>query len=171
MLLVGGVGAIGGIAGDRIIEFADRRGRIGLQFGLGDAFFLEVDLIEEMTLLCVQHVDNVDEGILALGHVGYGQSGHGAEAVRVQERAVPGDGRAPVMADDDRRAVGRERGGKAGHVGGHVLHVIGLDFVRLVRAAIAAHIGGGDAVAGLAERFQLVAPGIPALGKAMHQDD
>ena len=72
------------------------------------------------------------------------------------------------MADQDAALVRAQRLDHAGDIADHVFHVIGLDGVRLVRAAIAAHIDGAGGEAGLGDRPDLVAPGIPALRKAVH---
>lgn len=74
------------------------------------------------------------------------------------------------MADDDSavRAQGRNQ---PGDVGGQVLDRVGLDGVRLVAAAIAAHVRCGYPVTGGHQHRNLVAPRIPALGEAVDQDD
>jgi hypothetical protein len=69
------------------------------------------------------------------------------------------------------RAFSAERRDQAADVGAKVLERISLDAVGLVAAAIAAHIRRGYAIAGIGERRDLVTPRIPALGKAVDQND
>ena len=93
-----------------------------------------------------------------------------SEAVGPQQRGVPRHRAAPVVADDDggvdrraRRAArrGRRRGAAActprpgRHVGG----------------AVAALVGREHVVPGVAQRAQLVAPRVPALGEAVAEHD
>jgi len=55
------------------------------------------------------------------------------------------------------------------NVGAHLLYGIGLFGLGLVTPTVAAHIGCGHAVAGFGEHRDLMAPGVPALGPAVHQ--
>src|SRR5690606_376443 len=57
------------------------------------------------------------------------------------------------------------------HIRRNLLHCVGLDRLRLVRAAIAAHVDGASGEASIGERLHLAAPGVPALREAVHHDD
>jgi hypothetical protein len=82
-------------------------------------------------------------------------------------RAV-GNRRTPVVADDD-CAFRAKRGDQTADVSAHVLDRVGLDCGRFVAAAIAAHVRRSNSIAGICQRRDLVAPRIPALGKAVDQ--
>src|SRR6516164_7279684 len=53
----------------------------------------------------------------------------------------------------------------------HFLDRIGLDRLGLVASAISAHVDRGHPIARCRNRWNLVAPGVPALRPAMHQHD
>ena len=72
------------------------------------------------------------------------------------------------MADDDGR-LEPERADEADVVGDEAHHAVVLDGERLRRAAVAAHVDGHRPVAGLGERRELVAPRVPRLGEAVHE--
>jgi hypothetical protein len=74
------------------------------------------------------------------------------------------------VADDD-GPIRAQRRDQPGNVGGQVLDRVGIDGVRLVAAAITAHVRRGHPVARLRQCRNLMAPRIPALGKAVDQDD
>ena len=88
----------------------------------------------------------------------------------MEKRRVPDDRRAPIVADQNGLSLA-EALDQARDVGAHLLDRIGLDRSRLVAAAIAAHIGRGHAITGLRKSRNLMTPGIPALGPAVHQHD
>ena len=70
---------------------------------------------------------------------------------------MPGDRRAPVVADDD--GFGHtQRVEHADHVADKVKQRVLIDLFRLACLAIAAHIGRDSAIACLGERLQLMAP-------------
>ena len=81
---------------------------------------------------------------------------------------MPGDRRAPVVADDDglRRA---QRVEHADHVADKVEQRVLIDCLGLACLAIAAHVGRDRVVAGLGERLQLMAPRIPGFRKPVAQ--
>jgi hypothetical protein len=93
-----------------------------------------------------------------------------AHAVRPQQGAVPGDRSAPVVPHDHRLplAQGIE---EADHVAHQVQLGVALAPFGPVGPAIAALIGGHGVVAGLGQRDELVAPGVPGFGEAVEQDD
>ena len=91
-----------------------------------------------------------------------------AEAVGAQQRGVPGHRRAPVVAGDH-RLLGTERIEQADHVADQVQQRVLVDRLRAVGLAVAAHVGRDGVVAGLRQRGELVAPGIPGLRKAVAQ--
>ena len=82
---------------------------------------------------------------------------------------MPGDRRAPVVADDDglRRA---ERVKHANHVADKVKQRVLIDLVGLACLAIAAHVGCDGAIASLGERLQLMAPRTPGLRKTVAEE-
>ena len=69
------------------------------------------------------------------------------------------------------RRLESERGHEADVVGDEAHHAIVLDRQRLRRAAVAAHVDRHRPVAGLGERRELVAPRVPRLGEAVHEQD
>jgi hypothetical protein len=156
------------IAGKGMIDAAQAGPHVGFQFGFGDALFLEIEVIEETVLLdLTQHLS---ERHLAATGVGDAEPGDSRYLVRMQERRVPGDRRPPVMADDG-GGVGAKGANDPGDITGEGGHVIGLDRVRLVGAAVAAHIDRGDPETGLGEGSDLMAPGVPTFRKTMGQND
>ena len=82
---------------------------------------------------------------------------------------MPGDRRAPVVADDDglRRA---ERVEHADHVADEMKQRVLVDVLGLARLAIAAHVGRDGAITGLGKRLQLMAPRIPGFRKAVAEE-
>ena len=82
---------------------------------------------------------------------------------------MPGDRRAPVVADDD-GLTGAERVKHANHVADEVKQRVLIDLVRLACLAIAAHVGRDGAIARLGERLQLMAPRMPGLRKPVAEE-
>ena len=88
----------------------------------------------------------------------------------MQLRHVPGDQRAPVVADDHRL-------GDAGvveqpdEVGGEVLGAVARDVGRGGRVAVAALVGREHVEPGVGERLHLVSPRVGALGEPVAQHD
>jgi hypothetical protein len=60
---------------------------------------------------------------------------------------------------------------QADHVANEVEESILIDRVRAITLAIAAHVRRHDMEAGLSQRRELVAPGIPALWEAVTEED
>jgi len=58
---------------------------------------------------------------------------------------------------------------EANYVGNQLVYLIVLNSRRLVTEVVAAHVGRDD-VEALAQRVQLLLPGIPKLRKTMQQD-
>ena len=83
---------------------------------------------------------------------------------------MPGDRRAPVMADDDRSLL-TQRIQQPDHVAGQVEHCVLIDRLRCVGLPVATHIGRHRVVAGLRQCAKLMAPGVPRLRKAVAQQD
>ncbi len=81
----------------------------------------------------------------------------------------PGHGRSPVVPDD----VGLRRAGRVehgGNVGDEMVHRVGLDLGRLVRAPVPAQVRDDDLEAGVAERGDLMAPQASGVREAVQQD-
>jgi len=74
------------------------------------------------------------------------------------------------MADQNRLHFA-EPVDEADNIGAHFLDRIGLDRLGLVASAISAHVDRGHPIARCRKRWNLVAPGVPALRPAMHQHD
>ena len=87
----------------------------------------------------------------------------------MQRGGVPDDGRAPVVADQN-GLLFTEMIDEPEDVADQALHVIGFERGGRVAAAIATHVGHRDAVAGRAQRRDLVAPRVPGLRPAVHHD-
>ena len=87
---------------------------------------------------------------------------------RVSHRMPPRDESAPIVSDDrhlgcaqrvdERRDIVRES-----------FDLVCVDALGFVTPAVAAKIGGHDAIAGSSERSDLVAPRVPELGKPVEQ--
>ena len=82
---------------------------------------------------------------------------------------MPGDRRAPIVADDDRLRRA-QRVEHADHVADEMKQRVLIDGFRLACLAIAAHVGRDGAIAGLGERLQLMAPRIPGFRKAVAEE-
>ena len=93
----------------------DRRA-IALELGLGDARLLEVELIEQR-VVGLRHRRGRAHGRARPERDA--QADDGAEAVGPQQRSVPGDRRAPVVAGDHRLSLA-ERVEQADHVADQV---------------------------------------------------
>ncbi len=69
------------------------------------------------------------------------------------------------------RALGLQSADQASDIVGEPIDVVGVYAGRLGRQVIAAQIGSDHPKTGRCQRRNLVAPGVPMLGKAMQQDD
>ena len=86
----------------------------------------------------------------------------------MQQRALPGDERAPVVADHH-RGLGLVVVEQAGEVAADVVDLVVLDLRRRVAAAEAAQVGRHRAVARRRERRELMPPRVPRLRPAVEQ--
>ena len=98
------------------------------------------------------------------------QRDDGGEALRVQQSAMPGYRRAPVVADDD-GLLDAEGVQNADRIGGQVAHGVASTALRRIRAAVSAHVGRDGVEAGGGQRGKLLSPGIPELGEAVQEQD
>jgi hypothetical protein len=98
------------------------------------------------------------------------QPRHRREHVRPQEGAVPGDRRAPVVADDDAGLM-PQHPHQIDHVADEMQDGVVLRPLRLVGAAIAAHVRRDRVVASVGQGRDLGAPADPKLRKAVNQQD
>ena len=154
------------VARAEIEDAADRGARVALELGLGDARLLEIDPVVVGLAGRFQRFERHREAAPAVRHA---QARDRRKDVRPHQRRMPGDRRAPVMADDH-GALLAERLDQRDHVADSVQDGVGGDVVRRAAAAEAAHVGRDRAEAGLGERDQLVAPRVPQLRPAMaHQ--
>ena len=89
----------------------------------------------------------------------------------MNEGRGPGNGCAPVVADDHRRLVRAQGGDQASHISGQMFETIGLDLVGLVRAAVTANVDRAGREAGGRNGAHLMAPRVPRLRKAVDHDN
>jgi len=94
----------------------------------------------------------------------------GSDEVWVAEGGVPGDGRAPIVSDDDGGAVAG-MADEGDDVAGECFEVVGFDFWRGGAGSVAALVGDDDAIAGRGDGAELVAPGVGEFGEAVEEDD
>ena len=94
----------------------------------------------------------------------------GTETVGAQKRRLPCDRGADVVAGDH-RLPGTQSVDETDDVADVMENRIFLHLLRTVAAPIAAQVGGHRAEPGLRQRPELMPPGIPALGKAVAEDD
>src|SRR5208337_5119949 len=155
------------VARGGIEQAADHAAWVALEFRLGDARLLEIELIELRGLRLRHGARRPPRPARPKRHT---EARDPPESVRPQQCGVPGDRSAPVMADD-RGPLLPERVDDADHVADEVQERIFLDLFRPIRLAIAAHVRRDRMVAGFRERLQLPSPGIPGFGKAVAEDD
>ena len=151
------------IAGQPHQDTLDGGADVMRQFGVGHAGGLEMQLVEHRVLGLRHHRGGP---CLAARAVGHAKADDRAEPVGAQQRGVPGDRGAPVMAGDDRR-LGPQRVEHAHHVAHQMEQGVLVDGLWALGLAVAAHVGGDGAVAGLRQGVELVAPGIPGLREAV----
>jgi hypothetical protein len=82
---------------------------------------------------------------------------------------MPGESSTPVVTDKN-RPLFTEYVQHADQVANEMEKRIDFDIIGLVGLAISAQVGGDDAVAGLAQRGELVPPGIPQLREAVAEE-
>src|SRR5581483_6663798 len=98
------------------------------------------------------------------------ESNHAPETIRAQQCGLPGDRRADVVAGND-RLLDTECVEQADDVADEMQHGVFLDTLGAIAAAIAAQVERYRAESGLGECAKLMPPGIPALGKAVAEND
>ncbi len=82
---------------------------------------------------------------------------------------MPGEGSTPVVTDKN-RPLFTEYVQHADQVANEMEKRIDFDIIGLVGLAISAQVGGDDAVASLAQRGELVPPGIPQLRETVAEE-
>src|SRR5205807_10382686 len=126
---------------------------------------LEVELVEHRLRRLGHDRGRAHPPPSAMRHA---QGDDGPEPVRTQQSRVPGDRRAPVVADDDcrRLAQGVE---EPDEIADQVEQCVLIDRLRAVGATVAPLVGRHRVVAGLAEGAKLVPPRVPGLRPAVAQ--
>ena len=133
-----------------------RRGDIALELGLGDARRLEILPVEIGDAVVPQ---GFERQAASAGRRRNAEAGDLGEDIGAEHRRVPGDRRAPVMADND-GLLFAERRHQRDHVADIVEDGVGVDIGRRAGPAEAAHVGGDDMEAGFRDGRDLVPPGI-----------
>ena len=134
-----------------------------LQLGLGHAGLLEILQVEVGDAELLQRRQDVD---IARRRVGHAHGAHRGKEIGPPQGCMPGDRRAPVVADDDRLGLA-ERLHQLGHVAHQMQQRVLVDRLGRLGAAVAAHVGRHAAKAGRAHRRELMPPRVPALRPAM----
>jgi hypothetical protein len=93
-----------------------------------------------------------------------------AHALRMQESRMPGDRRAPVVANNDELFM-TERIRQSDDVISQIDDVVGFNLRWTVAAAVATLIRRGDLEPGFNKRINLMSPEIPALREAVQEND
>ena len=147
--------------------------KVDVELGLGDARLLEVEDVEEAVAEPGAH------GVGRLHRRGWArrdpapvhaERGDRVETVGPEQRGVPRHRRAPIVADD-RGALDAERVEQPDQVADQVELGVLPDLGGHVGLPVAALVGRDRVEAGLPQGDELVAPRVPALGKAVAQDD
>ena len=141
---------------------------VALELGLGHARLLEVELVERCVVGLRHHGGRADGRARPERHA---EADDAAEAVGTQQRRVPGDRRAPVVAGDHRRASRPARRRRPTMSPTRCSSVYCSISSGAVGLAVAAHVGRHGVEAGLGQRAELVAPGVPGLREAVAEDD
>src|SRR5207237_1595300 len=89
--------------------------------------------------------------------------------VRLEHGVGPGDGAAPIVADDD-RLVFLEMLAHRIDVAYEFVHGVAGDAGGVIALVVAAQVDGGDLKV-FGEGGDLVTPGIPEIGEAVEEDD
>ena len=129
-------------------QAADRGAHVALELGLRHARGLEVELVEHRR---ASFWGMTWSGAPAARPERHAQPDHAAEAIRPQQRGVPCDRRAPVVAGDDRGRLA-ERVEQPDHVADQMEQRVLVDRLRRVGLAVAAHVGRHRVVAGIGQR-------------------
>ena len=142
---------------------AQEQARVGLELGLGGPDRLEVEHVEELPL-----EDHLEDLRGRRGRVGVGDAhvADGRHPLGSETPHLPDQHGAPVVADEGRLlvAVVVEQ---ARQVAGQLVGAVVGDLARTRAGAVAAQVGGHGPVAGVSQRAELVAPGVPELGEAV----
>ena len=146
-----------------------RLGRVGAEVGVGHAGLLEVEDVEEAVAERRAH-ERAPAPSGPRGRSGTLIATTPVIAIGVEQRHLPDDHRAPVVADEG-RLLGADVVEQAEQVVGEVVDVVGLDRLGPVGLAVAALVRGEHAVAGVGERGDLVAPRVRQLGEAVAEHD
>jgi hypothetical protein len=88
----------------------------------------------------------------------------------MQKRRMPGDRRAPIVADHDELFMAK-RIRQSGDVVRQLDDVVGFDLSGTVTAAVAALVWRGDLEPRFNQRVNLMSPEIPALREAVQEND
>ena len=134
---------------------------------VGDAGLLEVNDVHVLAEHGAHGHDGIDRRALKKWRVDADDAG---ATVGVIDRHLPDDEPAPIVADEHGLLV-TERIEEAREIAGQMRHVVGLDFGRARRAAIAALIGRDDVETCFGQGRNLEAPGIGELRKAVTEND
>jgi hypothetical protein len=102
-----------------------------------------------------------------MGRVEDGQPVH---HLRVAHRGGPGDGSAPIVADEQ-RGLGTELSDETADVGSQPVGGVGLDASRPRRQVVAAQVWRDDSKARGRERRDLQPPAEPELREAVQQNE
>jgi hypothetical protein len=98
------------------------------------------------------------------------ENGEFGDALRVEEGCGPGDGGAPVVTGEE-EFFGVELVGDGEDVRDEMGHGVVGGAAGFAAEVVAALIGNDNAEAGVGERGDLLAPGIPEFGEAVEKDD
>ena len=90
-------------ARNRKVGFPQRQRNVGFKLGFGNAFLLEIELIEEAVL--VHDLGHVDKRSRPPWNKGNAQTGDRDHLARVKQRRIPYDGSAPIVAKEDGRST------------------------------------------------------------------
>ncbi|MGY3550692.1 hypothetical protein ACVWZ4_006053 [Bradyrhizobium sp. USDA 4472] len=115
-------------------------GDVTLELGLGDTRRLEILPVEIRYAALAQQLERLTASAERRGHA---QPCDGREYIRAEQCRVPGDRRAPVMADDDGFGLA-ERPDQADDVADQIEDRIGCHLGRRRALAVAPHVGGHD---------------------------
>ena len=136
---------------------------IALELGLGDAGRLKILPVEVGDPALAQ---GVERPVTAAKGRGNAEPRDPGEDVRTEHGRVPGDRRAPIMADDDGLFLAKRRH-EGDHVADGVEDGVGADVTRRAALPIAAHVGRHDMETGVGQGRDLVPPGIGQFGPAV----
>jgi hypothetical protein len=98
--------------------------------------------------------------------IGRVDADHGLDAMRSEQRHLPGDDAAPVVSDHD-RLLDAERVEQAGEIADQMVNRVCVHRLRSVGVAIAALVRRNGVKSGLRQRPQLMPPRVPELGEAV----